>query len=174
MRMLKFLLYIVITLLALIVLAPKKNLYYLFEDKLNKHNILITSTKVEERLFGVTIRDVTLSYRSNNIAKIGQIDISLFIVWNSIRASQIELDETIALLVPKTLEYMDATYNLITLFIIDFDSENEIGVFNGKVDLKGSKIFVELAATDQAKKKYQMLLNNMRYSNGIYRYAYSY
>jgi hypothetical protein len=78
MKFLKPISFILIFCLTFLIFLPKQNIYYLAEQELKKHNVILSNEKFTSLLFGFKLEDALLYVNGVNIAKLDKVDISFF------------------------------------------------------------------------------------------------
>ena len=63
----------VITWIAIIVLMPKQELYYKLEEELAKHEIILNEEEIDEGLFSLKLKQVTVFFKGIDVATITDI-----------------------------------------------------------------------------------------------------
>ena len=64
----------VITWIAIIILMPKQELYYKLEEELAKHEIILNEEEIDEGLFSLKLKQVTVYFKGIDVATIGIIN----------------------------------------------------------------------------------------------------
>ncbi len=64
----------ILSMLFLILFAPKEELYYKLEHELNSNGITISDELFESNLFGISIRDAKIYYKDLYVAKVKSLE----------------------------------------------------------------------------------------------------
>ena len=145
----KILLSLVVFYIALIVLMPKKELYYTLNDVLKSNLIEISQKSLHDKLFFLEIKDVELYYDKAKVADIKKIDIIPFIFFNKATILNIELADSVKNILNFKAKELKLTYNIFGFSKIYIASNGTFGELEGEFDLKSKKLFLKLTPSKE-------------------------
>ena len=169
--MLKFFAYLLFFLAALIYFTPKVNLYYLLETQLKEQSVVINDEVVHDNGLSLTINNASINLKSIESAKIKEINVKFFGVYNSISVTGISLASVAATMVPTEVQSISITYSvldplhLVATAVGEFgDAVLSFGAFDGV-------LHVELHPSKKMLASYRQTLRNLKKSKeGAYIY----
>lgn len=129
---------------AIILLAPKKELYYLLEHRLKKQGIVLAHESLGEYPFGLNAKKADLYLEG---LKLGEIERLSF--WTLLFYTQMDLKsfrpstQIRGLPIPR-LRHMRVGYGLWAPGQLSVEAEGDFGVAKGTVDLRERKIRLRL------------------------------
>jgi len=135
--------------LALIVFAPKRELYFMLEDELAKNNIILHGEVVEENLFGVSILHPTLYVNKIEAAKIDEISLTTFLFWSVVSVKQITVNAIAKEWIPAPIEKLEANYGVWQPMGIGVSGASSFATIapTSVLDLATMKIRIDIAPT---------------------------
>ena len=136
----KYLAYIFLFVFMSIYLAPKENLYFYLEKQLEKHHIVLSDEKLEEKAFGLNIKDTSIYYNKTSIAKINTINISSLVFNNTITIDKINVDDSFKAFIPTKFENININYSLVDPLNINIKGDTKLGLVNGTFNLLEQKL----------------------------------
>jgi hypothetical protein len=95
MTILKNILLVVVFIITFLIFLPMQNIYFLAEQELKKHDIIISNEKFKKNFIGFTLSDAKVFVKGVDIATLNKVNISLFnasIVSKDIGNSNIKFD----------------------------------------------------------------------------------
>ena len=171
-KTLKFFGYMVFFVLALMYFTPKVALYYFAENQLKHYGIIITDESVKDKGFTLSLEDAVVTIKAIESAKIKDINIALFALYNNLSIKDITLASTAASFVPTDVDVVDISYSIFNPLNIIATSKGGFGEAQAKVDLLERKLMVKLKPSKIMVKKYRSTLRNLKKSKeGGYEYA---
>ncbi len=142
------LLFILIFYFSFILLAPKRELYHLFEKEIYKSGIIIDGEDVEETPIGVKLMHPTIIYEGAKIAKAKEIKIITMIFYSRIEIEDIEDDSAIKNFFPVIPKTVIISYNLIKPTVLNIRLLGNFGYAQGYYDLKNYKLHLNFGKDD--------------------------
>lgn len=169
---LKILFYIIFFVLALFYFLPKNNLYYLLENELEVNKVILFDEVVTDEGFRLNTRNTFIFYDSIDVAKVENMDIFLFGVYNTIAIQNVKLTGIAESFLPVDVRSLDATYSILNPKLLSAYVEGVFGEAKIEVDLFERKIRIHLVASQLMKKQYKSTLRNLKKNeNGEYSYV---
>ncbi|WP_320033509.1 hypothetical protein [Halarcobacter sp.] len=167
---LKSIVYILFFIFTLIIFLPKEQFYYLLENKISKMNVIVSDEIIDEKLFGLNIKDANLYYDGINFSLVDNIDITTLLVYNNIDVKNIRVAKSFNKFLPSKIDSLNLNYSLINLNKISILSKGDFGEFEGEVLIFDGKIVGELKPSNIMMTKYRNLLNRFKKVDGKYIY----
>jgi hypothetical protein len=92
--------YFFVFIIAFVYFLPKDNLFYLAQKELKKQSVAFEKEQVVQKPFSLLIQNPSISYQGIVIAKVAQIDIIPFILYNKISFETLRVSSKISKLLP--------------------------------------------------------------------------
>jgi len=164
--------YIVFFILALMYFTPKVALYYFIESELKPLNVIISDESVVDNGFTLSVKDASLSFKAIESAKIKDINVAIFGIFNKISLKDVKLSSTASDFVPTDIRYIDVAYALYNPLHVSADAEGDFGDAELDIDLLDRKLLIKLNPSKLMSKKHRSTLRNLKKSkDGGYEYA---
>jgi len=171
-KIVKFFAYMLFFLSALVVFSPKSSLYYFGEQQFKKFGVIISDEKLEETLSSLNIENLDISTKEIDTALIQEADITLLLVYNSVKFTKIKLSSLVESYLPSKIDSLDITYTIFNPFYITADGIGEFGEASAEVSLLDRNASVVLKPSKKMLSKYKKSLKMFKKSkNGEYVYA---
>jgi len=170
-KLLKFLSYSLLFIIALIYFIPKISIYYFLETELKKFDTIVSKEELIDTGYSLKVKDATISLKSVDTAKISELDAKLFIVYNMINVNNIYLSSVASTYVPLKIENLKILYTVINPINLEAKAYGEFGEIYARVNLLESTLYVRLTPSKLMLKKYQRTLKMFKKSKkGLYIY----
>lgn len=153
---------------------PKKSLYYFVEEQIKPQKVIFANEKIDENIFGLSISDIEIFYDNIEFGKIKNIDTNFYIFYNSITLSDLIVENSFAIFLPKYVMNMEFKYTITNPTKIIFFGVSDIGEINGDIDFIEQVVSLDIKPTQTSPQTYSNLLSNFENINGVYRYEYRY
>ncbi len=150
-----FLTYVLLLLLAIVYFAPKENLYYLVEQKLQPYNIVISDEKIKDSGFVLHLKDADIYVESVKSAKVASADISTFLLFNSINIKGVMLDEFSQGFMPRKINEVYVYQSIFDPLHIHVRAVGDFGEVSAKVGIVSRQIKAILKPSQLMLQKYQ-------------------
>lgn len=170
----KIVLYALFVFVLFIYFAPKKQLYYLGETFLEKHDVIINAERVEERRFSLVLHDGEILYHGVRVGRFEEISLMSFLFWSDIEVKQIDASKQYKELFPASLENGHVYHTLWRLFYVYATGAGEAGEIDARLDIRAHHVVVKLTPSLKMTKKYPHVLQQMKKQKGRYVYGYAY
>lgn len=135
--------------LAIIFFAPKRELYYMLEQKLQDSNIVISGEEISTGILGVDIGHPTVYISGMPMAKATNIDIWSIFYYTKMGASDVLVAEDLPQQV--SLENVNMSNMIVTPFDLSVDGVSSIGPLNGNLDLSNRFVRIDIDAQSAPK-----------------------
>ena len=140
----KTVLALLVILLSLMIFAPKRELYYLFEGRLMQQDIIINNEEIRDGLFTLTLRHPELYAKGIKIAEIKEITLFSLLFYTSVTAKEIKTDASLHRWVPGEIEQISADYQLFNPKNITLNILGSFGRAEGYVSLDQALLHIDL------------------------------
>jgi len=127
-----------------IVFMPKESLYFALEKRLAKEGIEINEAKIEEGLFGLTLRQPVIYVEGIKVARVQKIRMYTLLFYTSIKAENIEVEKGFHRYVPAKVEKVWFIHTLLHPLEISVTVKGSFGTITGMIDLKKHKIHLDV------------------------------
>ncbi len=124
------------TIVAVVGFAPKKELYYLLEYRLQKEGILISGERLHDSIFTLNLDGGTLIAKGIDVGKIEHASIVTMLLYNRIDLQGFLPSRFVSKFAPIRLRHARAEYALWHPTTIRLRAEGEIGSVEGSIDLR--------------------------------------
>ena len=137
--------FIAASVIGLALFMPKLSLYYYLEKQLAQNGIVIYDEKTDNNIAYLKISHAKLSYQGADIAEIGSIKVTPWIVFNRIIAKDIELTGVAKQFLNIEIENFKATHSALKPYIVKINANGTFGVASGYVNLKQRVVHIDLS-----------------------------
>jgi len=130
---------------ALILFMPKSSFYFLAEKEMQKFGFVISNEKLEENFLTLNIRDLDITLKGVQSAKVESVDMTFLLLYNSIEAKNIELSSIVDSFMPTEIKHLRLFYTPFSLFTLKGEAEGEFGRAVVEVDIsrRSVKLFLK-------------------------------
>ena len=171
MKKINYVLILLFFIFACILFLPHNNLLYIVENTLSKNKIAISQEVLTQKIFGLDIKNIEISYDEIKAGTIENATIDIFGVYNKLTINTAVIDTKNFSSIPKNIKILEAKYSLFSPTIIELYSQNDLGIIDGYISLRTQKIVLELHPSEEAKSKYSTILNFFKVQKeGLYTY----
>ena len=125
---------------AVIVMMPKQELYYLLEQELAKKDIKISSEKINEGWFSLSIKEPSVYVRGIKVATIEEIDIFSLLFYTRASLKGLLLDSSLERFAPKEIEQAVLAYSVVAPFDVAISGSGVFGEAEGSANLKENQL----------------------------------
>lgn len=173
-KILKYLLFVFLFTVTLMYFFPKKNFYFLIENRLNDHNIVISDDNIVEKPFSLSIKNSIVYYDKSKYANVENIDISLLLISNDINVSNIKISDDFKSFLPSKIDFLNVNYTIFNPLYIHIKSQGEFGELVGSASLLNRTMTLYLKPSKRMIAKYKNILSQMINEEGKYKYEYKF
>ena len=167
----KLLAYILFFFLALIYFMPKESVYYYLEKELLLNKVVLSDEEIKDSGFSLQLNNSKVSYDSIESADVENINIKIFLVYNSLSVSNVKLLDVASSFVPLHIDNINIKYTIFNPLNIVAESNGEFGQANAEVNILDRNMSVVLKPSQLMLKKYRATLRNLKKNEaGEYRY----
>jgi len=140
----KVLLFAVVILFSLMIFAPKRELYYLLEDRLLREDIIIDNEDIESGLLSLKLKHPVLYVKGIKVAEIEEVKLFTLLAYSSLKASNIRLDALLKRWAPELIETIKINYQLLSPDRVALVAEGPFGRAVGYILIKKRFLHLDL------------------------------
>lgn len=167
-----FLLYIIFFMASLLFFLPKVELYYLLEQTLKNHEIVLYNEVATDEGFSLQLEGMDVAAKGVKTLSIEKTEIAFYGIYNTINAHNIQLSSALQSFVPLAIIDARITYTALNPLSVSLHAQGDFGELHGELHLLESELRIHLIASEQMKKGYAHALKEFkRDENGEYDYA---
>jgi len=135
---------------SVLLFMPKTELYYTLEKTLAKQDIKLNEKSIDEGLFSLTLKDVTVYVKGIALAHIEELDFFTLLFYSSLTVDKLEVDEALHAKVPALTKEASFTHSIFSPLSLSVDANGSFGAIDGEIKLMNKELridFVELGDT---------------------------
>jgi hypothetical protein len=171
-KLMKFLGYATFFLLALMYFTPKESVYYLLEKELLNYKVIVSNEAVIDRGFSLQLKHLDVYVESIQSAKVAEVKVSLFGLYNHIEAKDIKLTSVAASFVPLQIADVKIDYTVFNPLHVILNATGAFGKIHGLVNIRDRNVHLILKPSKLMLNKYRKTLQNFRKkADGEYEYV---
>ena len=171
-KLLKLLGYVVFFLGAVLFFMPKVSLYHYAEKELEKYKVIFSNEELVDTGFTLELHQTDISYEAIQSASVENIDINIFLLYNSVSVTNIQLSEMAATFVPLKIERLEIQYSILHPFYVKAQAKGKFGEASADLHIFDRNVSVVLNPSQVMKKKYLKTLGQLKKNEqGSYEYA---
>ena len=133
--------------ISLLWLMPKPEMYYSLEKILATQEVALNEKSIDEGIFSLEIRDVTVYVKGIALAHIDHINFFTILFFNTIEIDKLLIDEALQNKIPALTQKAILTYHLFSPMSISLDANGSYGKAMGIVSLDEQKIHIDFNDT---------------------------
>ncbi|HEO98632.1 MAG: hypothetical protein JW682_01125 [Campylobacterales bacterium] len=126
--------------LAVIVMMPKQELYYLLEQELAKKDIKISSEKISEGWFSLSLKEPSVYVKGIKVATVEEIDIFTLLFYSRASLKGLLLDSSLERFAPGQIDQSILTQSVLNPFKVAISGNGAFGEAEGSVNLKENQL----------------------------------
>lgn len=129
--------------LSVVILMPKKAMYYKLEEILAKNDIKLNENKINEGFFSLTLEQVRVYVKGINVANIEEVHLFTLLFYTSLELEMLMMDDSLKAVAPQETKHATATHSIFSPVQVSVEAEGSFGSLSGKVDLNGRTIHLD-------------------------------
>lgn len=132
---------------SILLFMPKAELYYTIEKSLAKQDIKLNEKSIEEGVFSLTLKDVTVYVKGIALANIEELDFFTMLFYSSLDVSNLKVDEALQAKVPAITKEATFTHTILSPFTVSVDANGSFGAVEGTINIVNKDLrmdFVEV------------------------------
>ena len=163
--------YFLFFILALVYFMPKESIYYYLEKELAQEKVILSGEEIVDSGFSLQLNSVKVSYDSIESANVENINLKMFLLYNSLSVSNVKLLDVASSFVPLKIDTINIKYTVFNPLKIVGESDGEFGQANAEVNILDRNISIVLKPSELMLKKYRATLRNLKKNEaGEYKY----
>lgn len=167
----RFLAYSLFFILSLMYFTPKASAYYFLEQQLKDYSVVISKEDIIDSGLSLNISDASISYKSIESANVSNMDVSLFVVYNTIHVKDITISSVAKTFMPLHVKNLDIKYSIFNPLNIVATCSGEFGEADATISIVNRVLHLTLKPSKVMLSKYKNTLKNLKKSeNGEYVY----
>ncbi len=171
-KVLKFFGYSLFFILALIFFSAKTGVYYFAETQLKQFDIVISNEKFKENFFTLDVKNLDVTAKKIEIAKINQADFTLLFLYNAIHFEDIKLSSLSQNYLPSKIKTVDISYTILHPLTLSLKAKGDFGELNVSLLVLNKHLEATLKPSKLMLHTYQNSLRQLKkLKNGEYTYA---
>jgi len=131
---------LIVTWLAVVVLMPKREIYYKLEEELAKQEIILNEAKASEGIFSLTLTDVSVYYKGINVATLDEVSFCTLLFYSSIELQSLYMDDSLKTMVPQITKEALLSHSILSPLNVSVQASGSFGAMEGKIDLSERKV----------------------------------
>lgn len=120
---------------AILVLMPKQELYYKFQEELAKHEIELNEEKMHEGFFSLNLEHVTVYFKGIPVATIEEVGFCTLLLYSSIELEGLYVDDSLKTMVPQETKKALLSHTLFVPLEVSVEASGSFGAMTGTMDL---------------------------------------
>jgi len=133
--------------LLLLIFMPKEEMYYSVEKILATRDITLNEKSIDEGLFSLTLKDVTIYVKGIALVNVKKIDFFTLLFYNTLKIDNILVDEVLQSRVPSKTKEVAFSYQIFNPLNISVDANGSFGHAIGSIDLSDKKVHIDFVKT---------------------------
>ena len=135
---------LLVILLSLAIFAPKRELFYLLEERLMQQDIIISNEEIDDGLFTFTLRHPELYFKGIKVADINEVRLFSLLFYTSVIVKKIKPDASLHKWVPGEIDNLTAGYLFWKPGNIALGAVGSFGRAEGVVSINKKMIHIDL------------------------------
>ena len=131
---------IVVLWLAVIVMMPKQEIYYLLEQELEKNDIKISSEKISEGWFTLRIQEPSIYVKGIKVATVKEIELFTLLFYTRGSLEGLLLDRSLERFAPREIDQAVVTHSVVNPLNMMIDARGLFGEAEGRVNVMERQI----------------------------------
>lgn len=127
----------------LLLFMPKEEIYYAVEKMLAAQDITLNEKSIDEGLFSLTLKDVTVYVKGVALANIDEIDFFTLLFYNTLSIDNLVVDEVLHSKIPAKTEEAVLTYQIFAPLTVSIDANGSFGYAQGSIHLADKQVHVD-------------------------------
>lgn len=171
-KLLFFLGYCVVFLLALVAFSPKESIYYFAEQQLQNYKVEIANEELDDQFFTLEIANARVYAEGIEAANAEKTAVTILGLYNDIDVQNIELSSLVESFLPKDIQQLHIEYSIINPLEVSIYAKGGFGEVTGGLDLLEQKLQLTLQPAKVMHSKYRSTLQEFKKeSDGGYSYV---
>ena len=166
-----YLLMLLLVWMAIIILMPKKSLWYEVEAVMVKQKLVVHGEKLYDALFHLNVSEAELYFGAMNLARVESVDILPLGIYNTLQLKNLFVGAQIPIV--KGLHIKKADISYIPFGNLNIGATGNFGTLVGFIDLTKRNIELKINASNWLKKQ-TTIMQKLRKKDKGYYFAWHY
>jgi len=127
----------------LLMFMPKAELYYTLEKVLEKQDIKLNEKSIDEGLFSLSIKDVTVYVKGIALANIEELNFFTILFYNKLSVENLQVDEVLQTKVPSLTKEAIFSHTILAPLTVSVDANGSFGSVEGEISLKDENVHIK-------------------------------
>jgi hypothetical protein len=128
---------------SVLLFMPKVELYYTLEKALAEKDIKLNEKSIDEGLFSLTVKDVTVYVKGIALANIEELDFFTILFYSSLGIENLHIDEALHTKVPATTKEAHFTSSILSPLSLSVDANGSFGTIEGSIDIMDKEVHID-------------------------------
>jgi len=128
---------------SVLLFMPKAELYYTLEKALAKKDIKLNEKSIDEGLFSLTVKDVTVYVKGIALANIDELDFFTILFYSSLDLENLQVDEALHTKVPAITKEAHFTSSALSPLSLSVDANGSFGAIAGSIDIMDKEVRID-------------------------------
>jgi hypothetical protein len=138
---------------SILAFMPKSELYYSIEKKLQAQDVKLNEKSIEEGIFSLTLKDVTVHVKGIAIANIEEVKVFSLLFYTTVQIVNLRTDDSLHAQVPALTKEAYFVHTFASPFSVSVDANGSFGLIDGEINIKDKNVHIDFIET----KEMQML-----------------
>jgi len=170
--LIKFIFFLLFFVYALLFFAPKKEIYYMVEQKIKPLDIIIDKESFYDNGFVFGIDNADIYFKGIKSARLDSINITMLLFYNKISIPAFRLNDDFSDFLPAKIKFINIKHTILNPLEISINAKGDFGKADGVVDLKTRTIKILFRFSKTVVTKYRQTLRGLKKTKEGYRYEY--
>lgn len=135
--------------LALIILMPKTEIYYLLEQELEKKDIKISSEEISEGWFSVSLKEPLVYVKGVKVATVEEITLFTLLFYTKSSLKGVALDSSLERFSPTNIEQASLIYSVADPARVLIKANGDFGDTEGSMDISQKSIKLKFSQKEK-------------------------
>jgi hypothetical protein len=122
---------------------PKEEMYYTVEKALAAQDITLNEKSIEEGIFSLSLKDVTVYVKGIALANIEEVNFFTLLFYNTLEIDNLVVDEVLHTKVPSKTKEAVFTYQIFSPLTVSLDANGSFGHAQGVIALDEKQVHID-------------------------------
>ena len=141
----KILIGILVVWLGIIIFMPKKDIYFKLEETLAQRDIKLNEETIEDNLFSLNIKNISVYFKGMNVAFIDEINIFTLLFVTKVDIDSIEARAILT----QSIKSLNISHSILSPVIFNIDINSSIGEAGGYANIQDRILHLDLNMTKE-------------------------
>lgn len=173
-KLIRFLGLMVLFMVIIFIMLPKKNLYYYGEKLLEPQEIIISDESFHDYGLWASIQDGTAYVKGIPVAQISYVTLVPAFLYNSVKVSNVTVAQSMQQFLPRNIETLSIKGTVLYPTTWWINGQGDFGSLKGTLNLKKRTISLMIIPSENFAKSYPALAKNLTQKEDYYIYESTY